>query len=395
MPMLLTKVTALFIVALVTLLAAKRSTAAMRHLLCVCALAGSLILPFATLIPEKVIAIRLPAIAAISSSQAVARAASWSPSRVVLALWALGCIVLIFRLAIGHWRVARLVRSATPIGAERLFLADVSVPIACGLLRPVVLMPRASAGWPDWQVEAAVRHERTHIQRKDLWANFASQLACAVWWFHPLVWMLSRQLRACQETACDDAVLFSGLEPATYAEALLTVAQTVAQTGARTSTLTLLPGCPMTTETNLKSRIARLLDRGIARTTSRSALVRIVVGFAIVFTAIGTLGLPKTRAQSDQVYKVGGDVTSPSVLYREDPQYTEDARRDKIDGTVVLTVVVGTDGLAHDISIVKSLDPGLDRQAALAIQKWHFAPGTRNGEPVAVQAVIEVNFKLL
>lgn len=387
MPMLLVKVTALFILALVTLLAAKRSTAAMRHLLCVCALAGSLILPFAMLIPARIVAIRLPVIAAISSSQAVARAESWSTSRVLLALWTLGCVALILRLAIGHWRIARLVRSAAPIGGDRLFLADVSVPIACGLLRPVVLMPRASAEWPRWQIEAAVRHERTHIQRMDLWANFAAQLACAIWWFHPLVWMLSRQLRDSQETACDDAVLFSGFEPATYAEALLAVAQT--------STATLLPGCPMTTETNLKSRIARLLDRGITRTTSRSQLVRIAVGFAVVLAFIGTVGLQKSRAQSDQVYHVGGDVTSPRVLYREDPQYTEDARRDKISGPVVLSMVIGTDGLAHDISVTQSLDPGLDKQAALAIQKWHFAPGTLKGQPVAVQAVIEVNFKLL
>ena len=197
----------------------------------------------------------------------------------------MGSAFLLLRLAIGHWRIARLVRSATPVEPtkeDRLFLADVTVPIACGLLRPVVLMPRASAQWPDWQFDAAVRHERTHIRRNDLWANFAAQLACAMWWFHPMVWMLSHQLRDTQETACDDAVLFSGFEPATYAEALLAVAQTSAPT--------LLPGCPMTTQTNLKSRIARLLDRGIARTTSRSALVRIVVGFAVVFAAIGTFG---------------------------------------------------------------------------------------------------------
>jgi TonB family protein len=387
MPMLLIKVTALFITALVTLLAAKRSTAAMRHLLCVCALAGSLILPLATLIPARVIAIRLPVIAAISSSQAVARAESWSLSRIIVALWILGCMVLLLRLAIGHWRVARLVRAATPIKPNELYTADVGVPIVCGLLRPVVLMPRASADWPAWQFEAAVRHELTHLRRKDLWASFVGQLACAAWWFHPLAWILSGRLRDSQETACDDAVLFSGFEPATYAEALLAVAQT--------ATPTLLPGCPMTTQTNLKSRIARLLDRGIARTTSRANLLRTVAGFAVILAAIATVGLQKTRAQSDPVYKAGGDVTSPRVLYREDPQYTEDARRDKISGPVVLTVVVGTDGLAHDISVTQSLDPGLDRQAALAIQKWHFAPGTLKGQPVAVQAVIEVNFKLL
>ena len=61
----------------------------------------------------------------------------------------------------------------------------------------------------------------------------------------------------------------------------------------------------------------------------------------------------------------------------------------------MLSVVIGTDGLAHDISIVKSLDAGLDRKAAEAMEQWHFAPGTLNGEPVAVRATIEVNFKLL
>ena len=75
-------------------------------------------------------------------------------------------------------------------------------------------------------------------------------------------------------------------------------------------------------------------------------------------------GLKESRAQSDQVYKVGGDVTSPRILYREDPQYTERRRRDKISGPVVLSMVIGIDGLAHDISVTQSLDPGLDQQAA-------------------------------
>jgi len=386
MPVLLTKVTLLFLAALIALLAAKRSTAATRHLLCVCALSGSLILPVATLFPARVITVRLPAIDAVVSSQAVARAESWSSSTVLFALWAFGCFVLILRLAIGHWRPARMIRSATPIKPNELYTADVSVPIVCGLLRPAVLMPRSSSQWPDWQFDAAVRHELMHVRRKDLWASFVAQLACAVWWFHPLVWILSQQLRTSQETACDDAVLFSGFEHATYAEALLAVAQT--------PTSTLLPGCPMTTQTNLKTRIARLLDHGIARTTSRANLLRTAAGFAIFLAAIGTLGLQKTNAQSEPIYKVGGDVTMPHVIYKVDPEYTEEAHSARIEGTVVLSVVVGADGLAHDVSIIKSLNPGLDRSAAVVIQQWRFAPATRNGEPVAVRATIEVNFKL-
>jgi TonB family protein len=387
MAMLLIKVTLLFTAALSALLAAKRATAAMRHLLCVCALAGSLILPSGALFPAQVIEIPLPAIEAVAASRSVAQAAHWSPAGVILGLWAFGSLVLMIRLVLGHWRIARLVRAATPINPDQLFLADVSVPIVCGLLRPAVLMPRISADWPDWQFDAAVRHELTHLRRKDLWANFIAHLACAAWWFHPMVWMLFRQLHECQETACDDAVLFSGFEPATYAEALLAVAQT--------PTSTLLPGCPMTTQTNLKRRIARLLDRGIARTTSRANLLRTTIGFAIVLAAIGTLGLQKSSAQSDQVYKVGGDVSSPSVLSKVDPEYTEEARKAKIDGAVLLSMVIGTDGLAHDITVLKSLDPGLDRKAAEAVEQWHFAPGTLKGEPVAVRATVEVNFRLL
>jgi TonB family protein len=287
-----------------------------------------------------------------------------------------------------------LVRAASPIKPNELYIAEVGVPIVCGLFRPVVLMPRASSEWPAWQFDAAVRHELTHVQRKDLQANFIAHLACAVWWFHPLAWMLSRRLRDCQETACDDAVLFSGLEPATYAEALLAVAQT--------STPTLLPGCPMTTKTNLKTRITRLLDHSIARNTSRANLLRTAIGFAIVLAGFGVLSLQKSSAQSEPPrdqpvyeYKPGGDITSPRVLSKVDPAYTEEARRDKISGSVVLSMVIGTDGLAHDINVQRSLDPGLDKNSADVVQQWHFAPGTLNGEPVAVRAIIEINFKLL
>ncbi|HEX4136957.1 MAG TPA: energy transducer TonB [Bryobacteraceae bacterium] len=157
----------------------------------------------------------------------------------------------------------------------------------------------------------------------------------------------------------------------------------------------------MTSQTNLKTRITRLLDRSIARTASRAKLLRTVCGFAIVLCAIGVLSLQKSSAQatpadkSEKVYKVGDGVTSPRPLYQVEPQYTEEARAEKISGSVQLSMVIGTDGLAHDISVIKGLNAGLDRNAAEAVQKWHFAPGTLNGEPVAVQAVVEVNFKLL
>jgi len=380
---LLVKVTLLFLVGLIALLTTRRATAGMRHLLCVCTLAGSLILPLALLLPTKTsIAFRLTSISgAVARSQAIGRSSLWPSSNVLLAIWAVGAALLLLRVAAGYWRIRRAIRSGARV-APGMYDADVTVPIAAGLLRPVVLMPRAAAEWPEWQRAAAVRHERAHIERGDLTANFIAHVACAVYWFHPLVWFFAAALRREQETACDDAVLHSGFEPATYAEALLAVAQN--------STPTLFPttGCAMATQIDVKSRIMRLLDRSIARTTSAATLRYAAIAFAGLVLAIG---IP-VRAQ--EPYHVGGDVASPSVLQKVDPEYTEEARKAKISGPVVLSMTIGVDGMAHDISVVKGLDSGLDLKAVEAVQKWHFNPGMRKGEPVPVRATIEINFRL-
>ena len=65
----------------------------------------------------------------------------------------------------------------------------------------------------------------------------------------------------------------------------------------------------------------------------------------------------------------------------------------KIDGTVVLTVVVGTDGLAHDISVVRSVGYGLDEEAVNALKKWRFKPGRGSGKPAPVQIRVEMEFR--
>ena len=77
-----------------------------------------------------------------------------------------------------------------------------------------------------------------------------------------------------------------------------------------------------------------------------------------------------------------------------EPQYTQEARDAKIEGRVVLSVVIGTDGLADDFMVLQHLDPGLDENAIEAVRRWRFAPGTRKGEPVNVRATIEVNYRL-
>ena len=91
-----------------------------------------------------------------------------------------------------------------------------------------------------------------------------------------------------------------------------------------------------------------------------------------------------------------GVVSLPRVLHEERPQYTSDAMRAKVQGTVLLECVVKPDGSVADVQVVRSLDPtfGLDAKAVEAARKWRFAPGTRMGEPVSVLVSIELTFTL-
>lgn len=93
--------------------------------------------------------------------------------------------------------------------------------------------------------------------------------------------------------------------------------------------------------------------------------------------------------------KVGAGVRAPTLVSKTEPEYSAEARAAKYQGTVVLSVVIGADGQATDIHLTKSLGFGLDEKAAQAVSQWRFNPGQKDGVPVPVQAVIEVNFRLL
>lgn len=95
------------------------------------------------------------------------------------------------------------------------------------------------------------------------------------------------------------------------------------------------------------------------------------------------------------VYRVGGGVTAPSLLFKVEPEYSEEARKAKFQGTVVLYCEVTERGVCQNVKIVRALGLGLDEKAIEAVQKWKFRPGYKDGKPVTVAATIEVNFRLL
>lgn len=93
-------------------------------------------------------------------------------------------------------------------------------------------------------------------------------------------------------------------------------------------------------------------------------------------------------------YRVGGGVSAPRVLYQPDPEYSDEARKAKYQGTVVLWCVVGPDGRVRDVRVQRSLGMGLDEKAIEAVRTWKFDPARKDGSPVPVAINVEVNFRL-
>jgi periplasmic protein TonB len=94
------------------------------------------------------------------------------------------------------------------------------------------------------------------------------------------------------------------------------------------------------------------------------------------------------------VFSVGGGVSAPKGIYTPDPEYSEEARKAKYQGVCVLWLIVDPNGHPRDIKVARSLGMGLDQKAIEAVRNWKFEPAKKDGQPVAVQINVEVNFRL-
>ncbi len=201
---------------------------------------------------------------------------------VLLLVYLAGVLAVLVDLAVGLGRIHRLTRASEPAASDagwsplvaaadrrdrtepgrpraRLLVSgSLAVPLTWGLFRPVVLLPADAGGWDARQRRYALLHELAHVERRDWAAQLVARLACALFWFHPLVWLASRRLVLEAEHACDDRVLCSGAESGAYAEQLLTLAKRL-RGGARVA-LEAVPAVRMVRSSQLRLRILSILD---------------------------------------------------------------------------------------------------------------------------------------
>ena len=290
---------------------------------------------------------------AVSAAAQAAAEVSW-----LLAVWAIGCAFVIGRLIVGLAQIRHWGRRAVP-GDVADFSAAITVPMTWGVLRPQILLPAEA-----WQTLA--------------------RLVTAALWFHPLAWLAEARLRREAERAADDAVLAAGADPIGYAEELVRVARSMSS---MTSMKAAAVG--MVERSFLEQRVRHVLDRSAGRRPA-GWIVRATI--AVFVTA---LSVSAAALQEQPVYKVGDEgLTPPKVLKEVRPVYSQDAMERKVQGDVLLELVVTEKGIPTDIRVIKPLDPALDRAAIEAALEWRFEPARKNGDPVRVQVHLELRFQL-
>jgi TonB family protein len=210
----------------------------------------------------------------------------------------------------------------------------------------------------------------------------------AIFWFHPLVWLASFELRREAEGAVDDCVLANGVAPSDYAGRLLDVARQLRGLATPAAVI------PMVRRSELERRVRLILDPARPR-ASAGFLVRCAIVLAAVALVL-PIAVTRQRVYAQgKVYKISNGVSQPTVIYKQEPQYTEEAKDEKIEGTVILEVEISTTGHPENVRVRRGLGYGLDQNAITAIENWVFKPGMKDGQPVAVYATIQMNFHLL
>jgi beta-lactamase regulating signal transducer with metallopeptidase domain len=275
-----------------------------------------------------------------------------TPTQIIAALWMLGALGVLVRLAVGTALVAVLARKGSLVRDGRWLAllrstsdtlrirrpltllrgASLGVPVTWGILRPVVMLPADADEWPDERRRLVLVHELAHVTRFDALTQLAGQLALALFWFDPLVWLATRRMQLEREHACDDYVIRHGATPSAYAEELLSMVRSLSVADAVQPTCAALA---MARRSEFEGRMVSILNPLLDRhplNRRRAAMSAVAALFLIVplaalhpyrsartmapppTTAIMTIASPSAATQRIEIVSPRPAGTSPMTL---------------------------------------------------------------------------------
>jgi TonB family protein len=261
--------------------------------------------------------------------------------------------------------------------------------LTVGIRKPLVILPERLLREADNEVlTSAIGHELVHVQRRDYLLNLIYELVYLPLSFHPAAALMRRRINQTRELSCDELVTRKLLTAEIYAHSLVQLAGS-AVPFSRHASLTV----GITDADILEVRIMTILRKS-KLSTGRARLLMIAASLLLAMPCVATaaFGLAfDITLQEPAIARDEGN-TKGTLVYRTEPEYTEDARAKKIEGTVGLLASIDSNGSVDKVQVTKPLYPSLDRSAAEALKKWRFEPLVRDGKPAAQQFHVEMLF---
>jgi HEAT repeat protein len=239
------------------------------------------------------------------------------------------------------------------------------MPFACGLLRPTIVLPAECDGWTLDRRRAVLLHELAHVRRRDLVGHTVGRFACALYWFHPLVWTAAKRLRSESERACDDLALNCGARASDYAEHLLDIV-----TGVRHHA-TPAVALAMARRKEFEGRMLAILDPELRRgTPSRRQTVGLVGALAVMALVVGAAA------------PVPADASSGRYLATDSSDFAAGDDRDADSGAF------------SDEAIAKTVRTVEQKQLSDSVRRRRAEAGSAVGVEVGTKVGVEVGTKV-
>jgi beta-lactamase regulating signal transducer with metallopeptidase domain len=236
---------------------------------------------------------------------------SMSGSAIAASIWLTGAPLVLARFLFGTIRVWWIARRAGPAGTWARLAHDLArslaldgrvtfvsgeedvMPMAWGVVSAHVLLPADADDWPLDRQRVVLLHELAHVKRRDCLTQTMAQVACAAYWFNPMVWIAARRLRAERERACDDLVLAAGTRGSDYADHLLDIARSL-----RSGAWPTWSAVTMAHRSQLEGRLMAILNPALPRRSPTRAAAAVVAAtaFVCVTTLAGVQPVAKAEA---------------------------------------------------------------------------------------------------
>jgi TonB family protein len=296
-------------------------------------------------------------------------------------------------------------------------------PFVIGILNPKIILPK---NWDNWTIDnkrTVLYHEYGHIIEKDHLINILKLIIQAVYFFNPLVWLLIKKLNQYSEMLCDDFTIDAlNSNQINYSKHLLKISE-------MTKTLRRIGSKSLAFSESFKSIKNRInyqfkkKENNFMKELNLKSVILLLLFSAVIMPFSWQCNTTKTtrtfeNAQSSRIFEFEDVSKKPKMINKVRPEYPESARKEGLEGIVVITITINETGSVENAEIFQALNDSvqfitdesgkrevkfinksniitsLDQSAINAATKIKFEPAELNGQPVKVKMNIPLNFRL-